>query len=305
MAAALIFAAAHTLGRRGGPRLRLPTDAVQLGNGLPATVLSGEFDIENVGRAPLEFELTQGCGCTTLEPHSGVIPIGQAAHVNVGVRLPAAYGLGRSVRINIATNDPSARSASLTVIAGCPPPFVVSPEQLDFGMLSDTQRRALTITVRPGSHAGARLPTRFTLPGTQFVVEHEEREDAELRIDIALSPVVSRLAPDSQNSASLAAECIVWRNDRQKLGQLDAADVPDGWTIREFGLGAGTAPSRLRRFRFEAPGGFDWPERVHVQLRFAETETPAEITLLPPAKHSRAAVVKIEDQSPSPVSLDR
>ena len=98
LVAVVVYGAAHIVGKRGGPRLRLATHAVFLGDGLPGETVNGSFEIDNVGREPLTFQLLQGCGCTTLEPRTGTVPVGESLEIKVGLRLAGNGRFQRSIK---------------------------------------------------------------------------------------------------------------------------------------------------------------------------------------------------------------
>jgi hypothetical protein len=130
-----------------GPRLqRWATPVTDLGEGKARQVLTGTFQLRNVGSEPLSFRIEPNCSCAQCEPRQGEIPPGEVQEVVVGIRL-RDEGRQEQARLRIHTNDPQAPQVDYDFKALCPAPFLVAPEAVDFGNVVEGASPRVTLRV--------------------------------------------------------------------------------------------------------------------------------------------------------------
>jgi hypothetical protein len=156
-----MYSASHV----GLPRLQGPTELIDLGDGDPGTERKGVIKIENVGSADLTFTTERSCGCTRVEPISGVILPGQAVAIEVGLKLREYSNSECSVHVVLKTNDPITSSKAYTVVARSLASVDVAPSALNFGRLDPRSARqeARLLRVRDRRGESIRDPRTVTV----------------------------------------------------------------------------------------------------------------------------------------------
>jgi hypothetical protein len=299
-------------GRRLGPRLNLPDYPLHLGRGKAGEILDGSFRLRNVGSAPLHFHLTPSCGCSDLNPRTGIIPPGEVQDVHIGVRLQEE-GAERDVFVTIDTNDPTTPNARYMVRAECTAPLLVTPRTVQFSNVprGNTPRVHVRVRDEEDRPLGSKTDLRVTSDNPYLSIEQGVDGNNDLYLTLTLSgkappgwlsgTVRLRLSgqdrdvelPVSANilGAIIAspstlflgsdeghreARVFVWRPDGGLLGKLVKVDAPTGVTIEE--LSAET--ERRRRFRVRLAG--TTPPSRPIQFQFQEVKEPATIQVVPP-----------------------
>lgn len=115
------------------PRLELSATQIDLGTGKPDETLTGSFVLRNAGRKPLTYQISKSCGCTSLDPRSGVLNAREEVSVSVGVKLGSHSGASKSLRLAIRSNDPRRPEATCRLLANCPAELRPSPRSVNFG----------------------------------------------------------------------------------------------------------------------------------------------------------------------------
>jgi len=187
-----VFCALSWVKRPSLPRVQLPPFALHLESDTPGSVVDARFKLTNVGGSPLDFTVTTSCGCTTVKPQSGVIAPGEAQEVELGVRIPDAFGGQRAVTVAIQSNDPLNPFARYLIQTECPAPFAVAPQAVHFGNVREGDRPKVQIVVKPTAGARGRLPETWSLSGSGFDVEEEHCSATELRIGAAPAASLGR-----------------------------------------------------------------------------------------------------------------
>jgi len=112
---AIVAAGGISLGRVGArparPVLRLSTQQLDLGDGVPNQKMPGSFLIMNAGTRPLEFTLAASCGCSHLSPRRRSVAPGGHQPTGLAVTLPDHTNSDRGVRVIVKSNAPQ-RAAS-------------------------------------------------------------------------------------------------------------------------------------------------------------------------------------------------
>jgi hypothetical protein len=238
-----------------------------LGDGQPNELVAGSFEIGNVGNGALQFTLVPGCGCSFVEPPTGVIAPGKRLTINAGIWLPPRHRREKHVSVRVHTSDPLNRVGTVGISAGCPSPYVVTPGEVDFGTAAPGTSPTELLQVRPRSEPAqncrVRLShrdfeiTRQCWANDQLRLEIQLRPDAGLGLHVAeleLQPgdgpaqrvpvraFVAELltcAPSVVHFERFAThekctrQLYIWRRDGQLLGSVVSLSSPPGLTVQE------------------------------------------------------------------------
>lgn len=159
VAAIVLFTGWRAIPRAIGIRpasIRMPVpSALDLGDGKPGEVVTGEFTLGNSGGVDLDYKIEASCGCSKLSPQAGKIPPGASQKIQVGMQLNAE-GQKRSVRLIVRSSDPARPTETIEIVADCPAPAIATPTRVNFGRLDPTnaKEQMVTIEVKEGSLRG-------------------------------------------------------------------------------------------------------------------------------------------------------
>jgi hypothetical protein len=181
------------------PAARLDTTELDLGNGVPGQLMKGTLQLFNDGWRELRFSVAGSCACTVLEPKEGCVVPGEAASIQVGLRLARYSQTSERVRVTVTTDDPDEPVFECSVVASCPVPLLLSPERLTFECIAGEQPSGgeQRIAVRPnrGSWGGHLSLLSVIAESTHIEVTTREHSAAEIELVARL-----RDTPEVQDS---------------------------------------------------------------------------------------------------------
>jgi hypothetical protein len=253
--------------QRMEPILRLDDPPRSLVKGTESPIVS-TFQLRNVGRKQLAFELIPSCGCTGVSPRIGVIEGGKAEVVRVGVRVNE--GSSRDVQIRIKNNSTNAPDAVWHIHAEYPASIDIVPETINFGVISPAALTSLAFELRPVNgtptislestkvtstdpnilvkpnnvrgkhqykvslspdipHGVITSSVRVEIPSMSRVIEIPVR--GEIQADTKVCPSVIYLTKNQLREYIVEGRFIAYRTDGQLLGMLEAGNLPAGFVI--------------------------------------------------------------------------
>lgn len=162
------------------PKLALSTLHLDLGDGRPNQVMSGEIRLKNTGSAPLEFTISTSCGCQDASPRKGTIAPGDELPLSLTVRLPDYSGAEKAVYVVVHSNDPDRREVRCAIVARAPAPFEVNPAFIDFGRVNRDEVASLSANVHVTLPDGETRAVQARLKGASFLASFNEPEQVQI-----------------------------------------------------------------------------------------------------------------------------
>lgn len=288
----------------------LPDEPLMLSHRVPGELVEGAFNIRNVGKAPLEYQLIPSCGCVILTPLDGRIASSEFQAIRVGMKT-TGYGQEKSILIHIKTNDQSMAESDYRVISFCPSPLETTPKIVDLGRIPPAVEKHFRLTVarrsdqsytittsnldRIGIH---RIRTKGLIDEWELRIHTDSKTgfvSDQIRIDIegypipmtipivaeiveemVVSPSYVTLMKDNLGKGYRDVILIASRSDGVPFGRIDRIDKPDHIVIHEIDRADSI---KRRRFRVEFRGDHpqDLSEPSILRLYFIGVKRPVVV----------------------------
>lgn len=118
------------------PKMSFASRAYDFGTVSQGTVVRHEFQLRNVGNAPLLIDrIVPICGCVASLTVAGAVPPGESRGVSVEFNTTGFSGhIDNSIRVY--SNDPDERFAVLTLQGRVEPYLLVTPPKVSFGVVA-------------------------------------------------------------------------------------------------------------------------------------------------------------------------
>jgi hypothetical protein len=285
-----------------------------LSHRVPGELVEGTFNIRNVGKAPLEYQLFPSCGCVILTPLDGRIASSEFQPIRVGMKT-LGYGQEKSVLIHLKTNDLSLVETDYRVTAFCPSPLETTPSVINLGRIPPAVEKNIRLTVAYKSAQSYAMTTSnherigmHRISSKGLVDEWDLRIHAgskigfvtdQIRIDIEgysvpmTIPIVGEIVDEMIISPSYVALMkkqrgkgyrdvilIASRRDGEPFGRIDRIDKPDHILFHEIDREESIKRRRIRvEFRGDHPQ--DLSEPSIVRFYFMGMKRPVVVRFQP------------------------
>mgnify|MGYP001449174690 CR=1 FL=1 len=294
-----------------GAQLQVSQRTVDLGLGKSGELLTGSFELRNIGSEPLEFAVVPSCSCGSLliAPLSGTIPPAGHRQLHVEIKADDAGPSKSEKAFAIKTNDSRNVATRCSIIAGLRPLVRPWPKTIEFGEIfnSDLPRallilsldaslvepgavqassqhpavhlrrvnaHQLEVSLNPGSAYGDIYSSIDLSAASQPNVTLEVPVHAHVVPRISVAPTTIILPTTSKPSEPIVHSVLVWSNTDQ-LGNFLGFDAPAGVQVRS----AGEAMQGRQRVFVSVSEPIS--QREEVQITFDGQDEPATIILVP------------------------
>ncbi len=165
------IAGADTQDEHGVPRLYLPKPTHDFGKVRSGETVRCSIPVQNVGTDVLKItNVKAGCSCSVAKLKKSELMPGDETMLDVSYKAGSyASTIKRTIRFE--TNDPKAKTATITLLGEVVPRVIVSPRNIRFRDVSLGEERHADLVVRPGFDETEWYSVRVTTTSPSVSVE--------------------------------------------------------------------------------------------------------------------------------------